>query len=245
MKQNAIQHKTITWLVDLDNTLHNASHAIFPALHSNMNAYIANVLGDGEKPADTETVDAARSFYWKKYGATLLGLVRHHNVNPFDFLHQTHHFDGLAEMMRYESGLKNLLNRLPGSKILFTNAPRNYSQQVVRQLGLHRHFDQHISIEAMRVHGHWRPKPSRWLLKKLLAKKKLAANRCILIEDNLDNLRSAKQCGLKTVWVTQYAKLAAGNAHHSVRFGRPRFVNMKIHSMKQLPSQLSRFKFVS
>jgi putative hydrolase of the HAD superfamily len=29
------------WLFDLDNTLHNASHAIFPAIMANMNVYIA------------------------------------------------------------------------------------------------------------------------------------------------------------------------------------------------------------
>jgi putative hydrolase of the HAD superfamily len=33
-----------TWLFDLDNTLHNASHAIFPAINVNMNAFIAQVL---------------------------------------------------------------------------------------------------------------------------------------------------------------------------------------------------------
>jgi putative hydrolase of the HAD superfamily len=48
------------WLFDLDNTLHNASHAIFPAINANMNAFMARVLGDGDTPADAATVDAAR-----------------------------------------------------------------------------------------------------------------------------------------------------------------------------------------
>ena len=237
------QQKNITWLIDLDNTLHNASYAIFPALHSNMNAYIANVLGDGDKPADDDTVDAARTLYWEKYGATLLGLIKHHNVKPAEFLDQTHQMDYLPGMMRFESGLRNLLRRLPGRKILFTNAPRKYSQQVVRHLGLHRHFDQHISIESMRVHGQLRPKPSRWLLKKWMAKKGLLASRCVLIEDTLQNLRAAKQCGMKTVWVTQYAKYATKNSKNNMRSGRPNFINIKIHSMKQLPSQLSRLTY--
>ena len=34
------------WLFDLDDTLHNASHAIFPAIMERMNDYIARVLGD-------------------------------------------------------------------------------------------------------------------------------------------------------------------------------------------------------
>jgi hypothetical protein len=42
------------WLFDLDNTLHDASHAIFPAISANMNTYIARVLGDGVTPAIKE-----------------------------------------------------------------------------------------------------------------------------------------------------------------------------------------------
>lgn len=227
----------ITWLIDLDNTLHNASHAIFPDMHIKMNAYMANVLGDGVNPADDKTVDAARLFYWKKYGATLLGLIEHHKVDPADFLRYAHQFDNLPAMVRHESGLKNLLNRLPGHKILFTNAPQHYAQQIVRQLGLQRHFDQHISIESMRVHGRLRPKPSRWLLKKMIAKKKLPAGRCVLIEDSRDNLRSAKQLGMKTVWVTQYVNR---DAPVTKRFARASFIDIKIRSIKQLPANLFR-----
>jgi hypothetical protein len=74
------------WLFDLDNTLHDASHAIFPAISANMNTYIARVLGDGVTPASQEAVDAARIGYWKRYGATLLGMIRHHHVDAADFL---------------------------------------------------------------------------------------------------------------------------------------------------------------
>ena len=78
------------WLFDLDNTLHDASHAIFPMISANMNTYIARVLGDGAAPATAEQVDAARLRYWKRYGATLLGMIRHHQVSAADFLQQTH-----------------------------------------------------------------------------------------------------------------------------------------------------------
>jgi len=59
------------WLFDLDNTLHDASHAIFPAISSNMNTFIGQLLGDGVTPASQQTVDAVRIGYWKRYGATL------------------------------------------------------------------------------------------------------------------------------------------------------------------------------
>jgi len=223
----------LTWIFDLDNTLHNASHAFFPAINANMNAYMARLLGINDQLADADTVNAARLAYWKKYGATLLGLVRHHQVNQAEFLREAHQFDDFSSMLRFESGLKRLFSRLPGRKILLTNAPRHYSRQVLRQLGLHRYFFRHISIESMRVHGHLRPKPARCLYRKILAQQKLTAQRCVLIEDTRDNLRTAKQTGIKTVWVTQYLK------DNSMRT-RGSFIDVKVRSIKQLPENLSR-----
>ena len=194
------------WLFDLDNTLHNASHAIFPAIAQNMNVFMAHLLGDGNTPADTETVNAIRQQYWRRYGATLLGLVKHYGVRADDFLHQAHQFDDLSSMIRAERGLARLLKRLPGQKILLTNAPRQYSKLVMRHLGLHRHFAQHIPIEEMHVHGHLHPKPSSRFLRKLMAKQGLQARQCILVEDSLANLRAAKKLGIRTVLVTQYTK---------------------------------------
>ena len=106
------------WLFDLDNTLHNASESIFPAISANMNVFIGKVLGDGTTPADRATVDAARLGYWKRYGATLLGMIRHHQVSAADFLRDTHVLDDLEGMIRSERGLSRLLRRLPGRKIL-------------------------------------------------------------------------------------------------------------------------------
>src|SRR5471032_3133075 len=147
------QNAAPVWLFDLDNTLHHASHAIFPAIVANMNDYIARVLGDGVTPASAAVVAVAFKHKWKRYGATMLGLVKHHDVEPAHFLEQTHDLPGLDEMIRAERGLGQLLRRLPGRKILLTNAPLRYSSEVLRALGLRRHFSQHIAVEAMRVRG--------------------------------------------------------------------------------------------
>ena len=237
---------TPIWLFDLDNTLHNASHAIFPAINANMNAFMAQVLGDGDTPADAATVDAARLAYGKRYGATLLGMVKHHQVRAEDFLREAHRFDDLSAMIRAERGLGRLLRRLPGRKILLTNAPRRYSHDVMRHLGLHRHFAKHIAIESMQVHRQLRPKPSKQLLRKLLAKERTAACRCVLVEDTVDNLRAAKALGMRTAWVTQY--LATSPNHRQpgtppLRFTkRPIYVDVKVKSVRQLPNSLHRLR---
>ncbi|MES2161375.1 MAG: pyrimidine 5'-nucleotidase [Pseudomonadota bacterium] len=237
---NIITRNAPVWLFDLDNTLHNASHAIFPALMANMNAYIAHVLGDGVTPAGADAVNAARTLYWRRYGATMLGLVKHHGVKAAHFLDETHRFDSLTDMIRAERGLRQLLRRLPGQKILLTNAPHRYSTQVLRHLGLQRHFSHHISVESMKVHRQMRPKPSKLLLRKLMRRHGLTPRRCVLVEDTLANLRSAHALGMRTAWVTQYLEVgdAVGLAHPQKRLIRPAYVDVKVKSVRNLPARL-------
>ncbi len=235
------------WLFDLDNTLHDASHAIFPAISANMNVYIARVLTNVDGAPSQAQVDAARIGYWRRYGATLLGMVRHHQVDATDFLRETHDLGAaasLGQMMKFERGLGRLLRRLPGRKILLTNAPRNYSRAVLRQLGLQRHFDRHIAIEDMHVHRQLRPKPSKLMLRRLLRKHGLAARRCILVEDTLDNLRPAHQLGMRTAWVTQYLRAveASGSASLPRMLKRPAYVDVKVKSVRQLQARLQRLR---
>lgn len=232
------------WLFDLDNTLHDASHAIFPAISANMNTYIGRVLGDGSTPASQAQVDAARLGYWKRYGATLLGMIRHHGVSAADFLHVTHDLGALDKLVRAEKGLGTLLRRLPGRKILLTNAPTRYSTDVMRHLGLSRHFAHHVAIEHMHVHRQLRPKPSSLMLRRLLRKHGVAARRCILVEDTLANLKSASRLGLRTVWVTQYLRMSdpIGKAPLPRTLKRPGYVDVKVKSVRQLPARLHRLR---
>ena len=127
------------------------------------------------------------------------------------------------------AGLVRLLRRLPGRKILLTNAPREYSLRVLRQLGLHKHFARHVPIEAMHVHRQLRPKPDKLMLRRLLARERQAAHRTILVEDSAINLKNAKTLGLKTVWITQYLK----QNHH-----KPGYVDLKAKSVHGLPRRL-------
>ena len=106
-----------TWLFDLDNTLHDANPFIFPHINRSMMTYICEHLGVDETEANR-----LRQLYWQRYGATLLGLMRHHGTNPHHFLHHTHQFPDLQQAVIAQRGLKAMLRRLPGRKIVFSNA---------------------------------------------------------------------------------------------------------------------------
>lgn len=211
------------WLFDLDNTLHDASHAIFSHIDKTMTLAVCQTLG-----VDAATADALRRKYWKRYGATAIGLARHHGVNLSQFLHHSHDFD-VAALVRAERGLSAALRALPGRKVLITNAPLHYAKAVLRHLNLLRHFDSLWGIEEMRMHGEFRPKPSLALLRYVLAREGVPAARAVLVEDTLENLRSARAVGLRTVHVYH-----PGTPFSRVRFQRPAYVDLRVNSIRDL-----------
>jgi putative hydrolase of the HAD superfamily len=155
--------------------------------------------------------------YWRRYGATLLGLVRHHGTDPRHFLWHTHQFPQLRSMLVFERGLRDMLRRLPGRKIVFSNAPAHYSRAVLKALGILDLFHAVYSVEHTRL----RPKPATFGFLRILREHGLNPRRCIMVEDTLENLRTAKRLGMGTVWVTRGKR-------------SPSFVDVKIRSVLQL-----------
>lgn len=217
----------LTWLFDLDDTLHNASWRIFGALDVSINAYIGKHLA-----LDADSADRLRTDYWRRYGATLSGLVLHHGVDRDHYLAQTHAFIDDAEaldLVRSEQGLRRMLTRLRGRKLLVTNAPLRYARIVLRRIGAHRQFRRHYAIEQMQVHRRLRPKPSRAMLRMLLARERIAPARAVLVEDSRPNLRSARALGMRTVLMTGYRAGPGG-----IRKSRPPYVDLQVKSIAQL-----------
>ena len=206
------------WLFDLDNTLHNASAHIFPHINRNMTDYLVRHLA-----LERSQADALRMHYWKRYGATLSGLVRHHGTDPDHFLEQTHRFEHLDSLMVFERALGHLLRHLPGRKIVFSNGPHRYARAVIAAMGIGRYFDDVFGIEQMRYH----PKPGIQAYRALLRDHRLVAPRCILVEDSAENLRTAKRLGMKTVFVSRALK-------------RPAYVDVKIGSILDLRRSAAR-----
>ncbi len=182
-----------TWLFDLDNTLHDANPHIFPQINRSMRQYIERHLGLSEDDATR-----LRQHYWTRYGATLLGLMRHHATDPRHFLRETHQFSDLKRMLVFDHAVRATLRRLPGRKILFSNAPRHYTDAILALTGLAPLFDAVYAVDDLG----FRPKPMLAGFRALLKTEKLDARRCIMVEDSLPNLVSAKKLGMKTVWVS-------------------------------------------
>lgn len=217
--------RSLVFFFDLDDTLHDASHAIFGVLNRRMTEYVQRQLAVDEAEAGR-----LRQAYWHRYGATMLGLIRHHAVDPHHFLRETHDFD-IPALMRFERGLTTLLRRLPGRKVLLTNAPAAYAATVLRELALHRQVTRRYAIEAMRLHGSFRPKPSRAMLRHLLAREGCRPAQAVLVEDSRANLKAARALGLRTVLVDRVG-----------RPGRPAYVGARLRAVAELPRAMARLR---
>ena len=219
------------WLFDLDDTLHDASRATMPGLHLSFGDYIQQHLGMTE-----EESDALRRRYWQRYGATLLGLVKHHAVDAAHFLHHTHLLPGLEQAVRGHAHDFAALKRLRGRKFILTNAPRAYAERVLGALGIGRHFDALISIEDMSMFGELRPKPDARMFRALLARLRVPATRCVLVEDTLQHQKAARSVGMKTVWMQRWTR-AAGKP--GARFHiKPPYVDLRARDLRVLYSRL-------
>ena len=211
------------WLFDLDNTLHDTSHKIFREINIGMTAAVMKTL-DLDEAAASEL----RTHYYRRYGATLLGLVRHHNIDPHAFLQSSHAFD-VAPLVKAERGLRDKLKRLPGRKVLVTNAPLHYARAVLKHLGILHCFDHLWGIEQMQFLGRFRPKPSAALMRHILAHEGIHPRRAVLVEDTVENLRGARKAGLRTVHVFH-----PGSPFGRGKSGRPHFVDLRVNCIGDL-----------
>ncbi|MGH8676155.1 MAG: pyrimidine 5'-nucleotidase [Burkholderiales bacterium] len=201
------------WIFDLDNTLHDARPHIFPSMHAQINAWLRRKFG-----VDEESANEMRRGFWQRYGTTLKGLMRHHGTDPRAFLSETHRFPELGGMVVRENALRHALARLGGRKLVFSNAPRHYVEEVLSVLGVDRLFDAVYTIESTR----YRPKPALHGFRMLLRAHDLDAHRCAFVDDMPENLRAAKKLGMSTVWVSR-------------RAARAPYVDLRVTSVTQLP----------
>jgi putative hydrolase of the HAD superfamily len=207
------------WIFDLDNTLHDARVRIFPAMHEQIHEYLKRYFG-----VDDAGAAEMRHSLWRRYGTTLTGLIRLHGTDPRHFLAETHLFPELADMVVSENALHHALARLGGRKLMYSNAPRHYVEEVLRAMGIRRFFDAVYTIEDARYRG----KPALHGFHFLLRKHDLDPHRCAFIDDSLDNLRTAHRLGMSTVWVSPVRR-------------RVRYVDLRVRSVVDLPRLVFRY----
>ncbi len=219
-----MKNSRTVWLFDLDDTLHDATTASMPQIRDAMGDYIEQQLGYAR--ADAE---ALRNRHWHRYGATLLGLVKHQGVDAAHFLHQTHLLPGLEARVRGHGPDLAALARLPGQRYLLTNAPAAYAARVLGALGIAHLFRGIIAIEQMTMFGQLRPKPDARLFRAVAARLRVPPARCVLVEDALTNQKAARSVGMATVWMQRWLARRDVRPHR-----KPAYVGRRVHKLNEL-----------
>ncbi len=201
-------------LFDLDNTLYSAGQEVFCQIDRRINRYMVEVVG-----IPPDEVDDLRRSYWKRYGVTMQGLMRHHGIDPEDYLSYVHDID-IDGILRPDPELYRALQSLPLRRAVFTNSSLDHSERVLNALGLNGAFEEIFDI---RVAGYL-PKPCPEPYHAVLDRLSASASQCIMVDDSPENLRTAKDLGMGTILVGEKTP--------------PPWIDVAIHEAVEVPQVL-------
>ena len=201
-------------IFDLDNTLYPAEKQLFGLIDVRINRYMTEIVG-----IPAPEVDALRRDYWRLYGVTLQGLIRHHGVDAEDYLLYVHDVD-VSSRLAPDLALREVLACLPQRKAVFTNGSLCHANRVLSALGIADMFEEIYDIRI----AAYQPKPYPEPYHAVLARLGATPGRCIMIEDSRENLHTAKTLGMGTILV------GAGPT--------PGFVDVHLDSARQLVTGL-------
>lgn len=179
-----------TWIFDLDNTLYPASCNLFAQIDNHMGRFIMDLLA-----VDAAEARRIQKGFFHAHGMTLRGLMTEHGVDPHEFLAKVHDID--VSVVEHDAALVDALARLPGRKLVFTNADVPYAVRVLDRLGLADSFEAIHDVHAM----DYQPKPAAAAYAQLCAVHGIEPTRAIFFEDMARNLAPAKAIGMTTVWI--------------------------------------------
>ncbi len=178
------------WIFDLDNTIYDPNLKIFDQIDLRMKKFISSKLNISHEKA----FKIQKKFY-KEYGTTLSGLMKHYKIQPNEFLKFVHDVD-LSNLKKCSSLFKEI-NQLPGRKIIYTNGDQDYAKKVLNSLGVESLFEYILDITK----SNFIPKPSIDPLITYLKINKIQANSCVYFEDLEKNLENAHKYGITTVHI--------------------------------------------
>lgn len=179
-----------TWVFDLDNTLYPARSNLFDQVSDRMRYFICDFL-----QVDEEEAHRLQKGYFLTHGTTLKGLIDHHGVRAEDFLDYVHDID--LSPVEENPQLADVLKRLPGRKLVFTNGSVSHAENVMGKIGITDCFEAIFDI----VHSDFVPKKSIEPYHRFIETHGVTPASAAMFEDMARNLVPAHAIGMTTVWI--------------------------------------------
>jgi putative hydrolase of the HAD superfamily len=178
------------WIFDLDNTLYPHQARLFEQVDRRITDYIARFF-----KVERDEAYKIQKGYFHTRGTTLSGLMAEHGVDPYEYLADVHDIE--MDVLDENAPLAAAIARLPGRKIIFTNADALYAGKILSKLGLGESFEAIHDVHA----AQYRPKPAPEAYQHLCDAYGLDPTQSLFADDMARNLKPAKQIGMTTLWV--------------------------------------------
>lgn len=184
-----------TWLFDLDNTLYPMGTEFVALIEGRMTASVQRWTG---LPRDEAY--ALQKRWLHEHGTTLAGLMAHHaGIDPHAFLEEVH--DVAIDSLTPDFALNRALERLPGRRLIFTNASAAHAERVLAHLGMSDLFAETFHLEAADL----LPKPDPRTFQRMMERHAVTPGSTAFFEDAVKNLEPAAELGMTTVLVGVHA----------------------------------------
>lgn len=123
-------------LLDLDNTCYSESYGLEREVFRRMAEFAGRYLG---LPAEA-AMDKRRS-RMSLYGTTLEWLMSDYGFKDIEGYFRAIHPEGEEEPLEADPGLARVLDSIPLPKAIFTNAPAEHADRVLKRLGVADRFE--------------------------------------------------------------------------------------------------------
>jgi putative hydrolase of the HAD superfamily len=178
-------------LFDLDETIYPKESGLMDVIDGRILLFMTQKVGIPADDAPTK-----KRIYYQQYGTTLRGLIEEHHIDPLEYLHFVYDINP-RDFFGPSPPLNYMLQNMPLSKVIFTNADAAHSERVLGALQVRAHFEMIIDIQAI----NFKSKPDPLAYKRALEILNVSGASCIMVDDKPRNLIPARDLGMTTILV--------------------------------------------
>ncbi len=189
-KSNRAFSHVDTWVFDLDNTLYPHHVNLWQQVDARIGEFISAYL---KIPAEEARV--IQKDYYRRYGASMRGMMTEHGVRADDYLAYVHKID--HSPLEPNPVMGAAIAKLPGRKLILTNGSTDHAGAVLERLGIGVHFEAVFDIIAAELE----PKPAPQTYQKFLRLHGVDPTKSAMFEDLARNLVVPHELGMTTVLV--------------------------------------------
>ena len=190
---------------DLDETLYPGGTNLWHGILARIEDFMRKRLN-----IPMEDVPALRMELFRDYGTTMRGLQITRSIDAHEFLAYVH--DVPLDELIPNPAVRAMLLELPLRRMIFTIADRDHARRVLDRLELSDCFEQIIDI--LDIAPHCKPQTEAFNIALHLSGE-TDGRRCILIDDSVPNLETARELGFLTFYAG--SENEAGLSHPMIK----------------------------